>query len=85
MTALGCRDAKLVFASVHDSYWTHACDIPLMNKILRQRFVELHGRPILEHLRQSFVERFPELEIPPLPPRGDLQLSDVLHSPYFFD
>jgi DNA-directed RNA polymerase len=85
LTSLACKEHHLTFASVHDSYWTHACDVPLMNRLLREQFVQLHGRPILEHLRQSFQERFPDLEFPPLPPRGELQLSDVLHSPYFFD
>jgi len=85
MTAIAMRDAGLTFASVHDSYWTHAADVPVMNKLLREQFVLLHGQPILEHLYQSFVDRFPDLEFPPLPPRGDLRLSDVMNSPYFFD
>lgn len=35
-------------AGVHDSYWTHACDVDLMNQILREKFVELYEIPILE-------------------------------------
>ncbi|BBH08545.1 male gametophyte defective 3 [Prunus dulcis] len=35
MIALACRDAGL---RVHDSFWTHACDVDQMNKILRQKF-----------------------------------------------
>lgn len=35
-------------AGVHDSYWTHACDVDLMNQILREKFVELYETPILE-------------------------------------
>eukprot|EP00698_Gefionella_okellyi_P002915 TRINITY_DN12765_c0_g1_i1.p1 TRINITY_DN12765_c0_g1~~TRINITY_DN12765_c0_g1_i1.p1 ORF type:complete len:951 (-),score=155.09 TRINITY_DN12765_c0_g1_i1:1452-4304(-) len=85
MTALACRDEGLTFASVHDSYWTHACDVPVMNRLLRDQFVLLHGQPILEHLHQSFVDRFPQLESPPLPARGDLRLTDVMNSQYFFD
>jgi len=35
-------------AGVHDSYWTHACDVDTMNRILREKFVELYNTPILE-------------------------------------
>jgi DNA-dependent RNA polymerase len=27
MTATACREAGLSFAGVHDSFWTHACDV----------------------------------------------------------
>ena len=37
-------------AGVHDSYWTHACDVDTMNKILREKFVELYDAPILENV-----------------------------------
>lgn len=37
-------------AGVHDSYWTHACDVDEMNKILREKFVELYETPILENV-----------------------------------
>lgn len=35
---------------VHDSYWTHACDVDTMNRILREKFVELYEAPILENV-----------------------------------
>ncbi|XP_021808951.1 uncharacterized protein LOC110752577 [Prunus avium] len=28
---------------VHDSFWTHACDVDQMNEILREKFVELYS------------------------------------------
>lgn len=37
-------------AGVHDSYWTHACDVDQMNRILREKFVELYEKPILENV-----------------------------------
>lgn len=42
------------FAGVHDSFWTHAADVPRMNEILREQFVVLHSRPILEDLAARF-------------------------------
>lgn len=85
MTAIACREAGLSFAGVHDSFWTHACDVDQMNRILREKFVELYGAPILENLLGSFEKSFPDLKFPPLPERGDFDLREVLESPYFFN
>lgn len=85
MTAVACKQAGLKFAGVHDSYWTHACDVDEMNRILREKFVELYETPILENLLESFEKSFPKLSFPPLPDRGDFDLKDVLQSPYFFN
>nr|XP_043616194.1 DNA-directed RNA polymerase 2, chloroplastic/mitochondrial-like [Erigeron canadensis] len=85
MTAIACKRAGLNFAGVHDSYWTHACDVDEMNRILREKFVELYQTPILENLLESFQQSFPTLVFPPLPDRGDFDLSDVLESSYFFN
>ncbi|TXG56708.1 hypothetical protein EZV62_018021 [Acer yangbiense] len=85
MTAVACKRAGLNFAGVHDSYWTHACDVDEMNRILREKFVELYEKPILENLLESFQKSFPNLNFPPLPERGDFDLREVLDSPYFFN
>ncbi|KAK1551567.1 hypothetical protein Q3G72_000525 [Acer saccharum] len=85
MTAVACKKAGLNFAGVHDSYWTHACDVDEMNRILREKFVELYEKPILENLLESFQKSFPNLNFPPLPERGDFDLREVLDSPYFFN
>ncbi|CAI0462469.1 unnamed protein product [Linum tenue] len=85
MTAVACRKAGLNFAGVHDSYWTHASDVDELNRILREKFVELYEAPILENLLEAFQKSFPKLKFPPLPDRGDFDLKDVLISPYFFN
>ncbi|BGP58101.1 DNA-directed RNA polymerase [Rhodotorula sphaerocarpa] len=69
MTALACKD-KISFASVHDSYWTHACDVDEMSAVLRDTFIELHSQDILGRLRREFIERYaghvvPVSKIPP--------------------
>lgn len=33
----------MTFAAVHDSYWTHACDVDEMGVLLRDAFVRLHS------------------------------------------
>lgn len=61
MTALGCTQGvspPLVFASVHDSYWTHAATVDAMNTVIRDQFVALHSQPIMENLRTEFTERY---------------------------
>jgi DNA-directed RNA polymerase len=63
MTARACRSAGLTFAGVHDSFWTHACDVDTMNKILREKFVELYETPILENvcffiMHSVYVEKY---------------------------
>lgn len=85
MTAIACRDSGLQFAGVHDSFWTHACDVDKMNQILREQFVELYSMPILENLLENFHTSYPTLTFPALPKRGNFDLREVLKSPYFFN
>lgn len=58
MSVNRCREHGLSFSSVHDSYWTHACDITLMNKILREEFVKLHKNNLVAKLRAEFIKRY---------------------------
>lgn len=41
---------KIIATGVHDSFWTHACDVDKLNRILREKFVELYSQPILENV-----------------------------------
>jgi DNA-directed RNA polymerase len=51
LTAMECKKEGIVFASVHDSFWTHPCDVDVMSAMLRKSFIELHTQPLLEKLR----------------------------------
>ena len=84
LTCIEMQRRGLVFAAVHDSYWTHACDVPQMNEILRDKFCELYNTPVLEDLERSLRLRYPDVDFPPLPARGDLDLEVVKAAPYFF-
>lgn len=66
LTALECRDAGLTFASVHDSYWTHACDVETMSELIRDTFIRLHSQDILPRLRDEFLERYKGHKVPVL-------------------
>lgn len=72
----------MAFAGVHDSFWTHAADVPQLNTILRDKFVELYTQPLLENLAAQFEEQ--GHKVPPVPPKGDLDIEVVKESPYFF-
>lgn len=50
MTVIETRNANLSFAAVHDSFWTHASDVDMLSRILREEFVRLHSSSIIEHL-----------------------------------
>ena len=56
----------------------------MMNDTLRRQFLALYEEPLLEQLLESFQLRYPGVEFPPLPPRGDLDVTEVLAADYFF-
>mmetsp|Transcript_31702 Transcript_31702/g.62804 ORF Transcript_31702/g.62804 Transcript_31702/m.62804 type:complete len:178 (+) Transcript_31702:2-535(+) len=84
LTALEMERRGLTFTAVHDSYWTHPCDVDEMNVVLRECFFDLYNRPILEELKTTWELRYPDVELPPLPAKGELDLHEILDAPYFF-
>lgn len=83
-TALDCNKKGLTFTSVHDSYWTHAATVDVMNESLRRQFIRLYKQPLLENFKSSLEMRFPHITFPDIPPRGDLDLDLVMKADYFF-
>ena len=84
LTALEMDRRGLTFSAVHDSFWTHPCDIDEMNSVLRDVFVELYSQPLLERLKETWQMRYPDLNFPDLPDRGTLDLTEVRDAVYFF-
>lgn len=84
LTALEMEKRNLTFSAVHDSFWTHACDVDDMNVILREVFVNLYDQPLLEQLKKTWELRYPDIEFPDLPEHGSLDLKEIHKSPYFF-
>ncbi|KAJ3290626.1 DNA-directed RNA polymerase [Rhizoclosmatium sp. JEL0117] len=74
LSAIACNQAGIDFAAVHDSYWTHACDIDTMSVILRDTFVKLHSKDIMINLRKELQERNGNHKFP-----VTLQISDPEH------
>lgn len=73
------------FAMVHDSYGTHSTDMPRMSDILRQEFVQLYTEhDVLTELRTHATVILGTDDVPYPPSRGNLDLTKVLESQYFF-
>jgi DNA-directed RNA polymerase len=53
LTGIECSSRNLTFAAVHDSYWTHACDIDQMSAIIRDTFINLHASDMLKRLHEE--------------------------------
>jgi DNA-directed RNA polymerase len=58
LSALKCGEMGLDFAAVHDSFWTHAADIPNLSAILRDAFVRMHSEDIIGRLAAEFAARY---------------------------
>ena len=84
LTAAAADEAGIAFAGVHDSFWTHAGTARQLGSLLRDAFVDLHSRPLLEDLAAELGAAHPGVNLPPLPERGSLDLELVKQSPYFF-
>ncbi|AGO11467.1 AaceriACR224Cp [[Ashbya] aceris (nom. inval.)] len=73
LSAIECGKAGLQFAAVHDSYWTHASDIPAMNRALRNEFVKMHQVDLIQRLKNEFDARYKNyLEVKKIKKRSDL-------------
>ena len=58
LSALKCNEMGMTFASIHDSFWTHACDVNRLSELLRDAFVEMHSEDIIGRLREEFQTRY---------------------------
>ncbi|KAI1735767.1 DNA-directed RNA polymerase [Xylaria scruposa] len=67
LSALECDELGLSFAAVHDSFWTHAADVDVMNRVLRDAFVRIHGEDVIGRLASEFEARY----------KGSLYLAKV--------
>ncbi|KAF2483175.1 hypothetical protein BDY17DRAFT_296952 [Neohortaea acidophila] len=58
LSALKCKEVGMTFASIHDSFWTHACDVDRLSMILRDAFIEMHKDNVVGRLREEFQTRY---------------------------
>jgi len=68
---------------IHDSYGTHAHNTPKLASLLRRAFVKLYQEfDPLEEFRQAALEVVDQVPNPPK--KGELDITEVLDSKYFF-
>jgi DNA-directed RNA polymerase len=85
LTVNKCKEAGITnFSMIHDSYGTHACDTEKLSELLREAFIEQYQQPVLDNFREEVQQRVLEEELPEVPKKGDLDLSLVRQSRYFF-
>jgi DNA-directed RNA polymerase, mitochondrial len=72
------------FAMIHDSFGSHAADIPMLSACLRETFIELYldNDPLEMFLNQTQI--LTNAELPELPAKGTLDISSVRNSEFFF-
>ena len=72
------------FAMVHDSFGCHAADIPMLNACIRRAFVDLYNEydPLADFKLQT--EKAANINLPPVPSKGDLDVTVVEDSEFFF-
>ena len=69
----------------HDSFASIAADSPALAEATRKSFYELFSNDVLANLRAELARQLPyDAVMPDLPAYGDLDVSMVLKSPYFF-
>jgi DNA-directed RNA polymerase len=83
MTVLACPKINS-WAMVHDSFGCLPSDMEQLYKATRETFVNLYSKPVLEDIRNQFIEQLPQGNFPELPEMGQLKITEVLDSEYFF-
>jgi len=85
LTSVEMEERGLPFSAVHDSYWCHPRNVDVMNEVLREKFVELYSKPLLQELKKDLEDRYgKDCNFPEIPETGELDLEDIKNSKYFF-
>lgn len=79
LVALAMKAAGLSMLAIHDSFGTHPCDVDRMHEIIREQFVFMYkDRDILADFLWAVGA------VGEVPPKGVLDLLEVLKSEFFF-
>jgi DNA-directed RNA polymerase len=79
LTALGMKKRGLQMLAIHDSFATHPCDVDALHEIVRDEFAKMYASgDILEKFLWEVNS------VGEVPQRGDLDISRVRSSEFFF-
>ncbi len=86
LTLQKCREHDLnQVTMIHDSYGSLVAQMPLMQKLLRESFVEMYEQwDVCEEFLKDASMVVPESALPSPPERGNLDINLVRDSPFFF-
>lgn len=80
LSALECHELGLQFAAVHDSFWTHAGDVDVMNRVLRDSFIRIHSENVIERLASEFEARYKgSVYLAKVPPGSQVEKDILAH------
>jgi DNA-directed RNA polymerase len=81
----GIGNGVTSYAMIHDSYGTLAAHTDMLAACTRHAFVDMYeDHDVLSEFRDSIAKLVPGKELPTVPAFGDLDLSEVLESQFFF-
>ncbi len=87
---LGMENDLYDWACIHDSFGVHACDVDTLHACIRESFIEQYTPDLMAKLREEIVSQLNQthptlaVKVPPVPPKGTLDLEAVRESAYFF-
>jgi DNA-directed RNA polymerase len=85
MIALAAINAGIEMLCIHDCFGCIAPHAERLNDIIRDQFIRLHRRNLLNEVRQAVRLRVPKnVKLPPLPEIGDLDLELIRKSFHAF-
>ncbi len=71
------------YCMIHDSFGCHPNQVDDMLLCIKEEFLKIHSENQLEKFKIE-IEHQLGIQLPPIPERGNLDLSGVLESQYFF-
>ena len=89
LTTMKCKQEGINdLHMIHDSYGTHAGKTEELFRYIREEFVNMYeDNDVLQQFKDEVVKRLPEdkqQDVKDVPTKGDLDLKQVLTSPFFF-
>jgi len=76
------------FCNVHDSFGTTAGDVEMLNKSLREAFIDMFSNhDVLAKFREDVERQLPDklkAKLPEVPSKGDLDINKLRESKFFF-
>ena len=76
------------FCNVHDSFGTTAGDVEMLNKSLREAFIDMFSNhDVLAKFREDVERQLPDklkAKLPEVPSQGDLDINKLRESKFFF-